>query len=645
MLLDLREKVRGSKPIKYSLITLISIPFVLVGIGSYFSGGNASPVAEVNGQEINQQQLDRAYQQQRQQMARMFGGQLPAAFDNESLLREQALNRLITQQVLESKVAEQKFAVGDETLGRAIRSLPNFQVDGRFDTEAYQTQLRASGMSVAMFEQSYRDDTAINQFRSGVAATSFTLPSEADRLTALGRQTRTIEAVKFDFAQAVEGVEVNDEEVAAYFAENSENYQFPQRAKIQYIELSGDALAEDIDISEEQAQVYYDENRASYILPEQREASHILLDFEDANEEQQIAAVDEIRARIASGESFEDLARELSDDVGSADLGGSLGVITPGQMVPEFEQAVYGLEQTGELSSPIVTEFGVHLVRLDSITPESGKPFEEVKEEVIQTLQQNEADREFFDLREQLIELTFDNAGSLEPAADATGLNVVMSDWLDSETDSGAVLSHPQVASAMFSAEVLDEENNSEVLEVADRHVIVLRVAEYEGARPKALEDVTEQVTETLRGERATARLSDLVLGATDRLAAGESAESIAEGDSMATAYAQEILDRQSSVFDRGAVSAVFSLPHPGDVVVTDSATLADGSQLALRLDAVAVPAQQDEEQTDSSVPASTLPGVAQAGPNPRLGNTEFEILLESLREDADVEVFSSVSP
>ena len=199
MLLDLRETVRNSKPIKYSLITLICIPFALVGIGSYFSGGTAAPVATVNGQSIDQQQLERAYQQQRQQLARMFGGQLPEALANEEALREQALQQLITQQVLESEVVNQKFAVGDATLGRAIRNLPTFQVDGRFDTGTYEAQLRSSGMSVPAFEQSFRDDTAINQFRTGVIDTSFILPQEAEMLSALTRQTRTIEAVQFDF--------------------------------------------------------------------------------------------------------------------------------------------------------------------------------------------------------------------------------------------------------------------------------------------------------------------------------------------------------------------------------------------------------------------------------------------------------------
>ena len=645
MLLDLRETVRNSKPIKYTLITIIIIPFALVGIGSYLSGGSVPPVAEVNGQPINQQQLDQAYQQQRQQLARMFGGQLPEAFANEGRLRQQALQQLISQQVLESEVANQKFAVGDATLGRAIRNLPAFQVDGRFDSETYQTQLRASGMSVPVFEQSFRDDTAMNQFRMGISDTSFTLPSEAERLLALARQTRTVEGVRFDVAKARETIEVTDEEVAAYFEENKESYKFPERAKIRYIEIDSAAIAAGIQITEEEAKTYYDENRGSFILPEQRSVSHILLS-DDGSEEERSKKLSELKVRVEGGESFADLAKEFSDDVGTADLGGSLGIITPGTMDPQFEDAVFGLASEGDISEPVVSQFGVHLIQLDSITPESGKPFDEVKDEIIAERQQNEADREFFDLREQISEQAFDNPDSLEPAADATGLEIKTSDWLDSDTDSGSVLSNPQLMAAVFSPEVLNDELNSEVIEVGDRHVVVLRVLEHEAPRQKTLEDVRDEVVASLKSKRAVEMLKIRQDAALAKLAEGESAADIAEGDEFATAIEQVVLGRQSTELEGGVVSSIFSLPKPaadGDPVTT-AESLSNGDLLALRLDSVDVPElASPEEGADAT--AESLPSAEPAGPNARLGGTEFEVLLESLRNSADVEIKSSASP
>lgn len=641
MLLDLRETVRNSKPIKYTLITLICIPFVLVGIGSYFSGGSAAPVAEVNGQEIDQYQLERAYQQQRQQMASMFGGQLPEAFANESMLRQQALQQLISQQVLESEVAKQKFAVGDKTLGRAIRGLPNFQVDGKFDMATYEMQLRESGMSVPMFEQSFRDDTALNQFRTGISDTSFTLPSEAERLDALGRQTRTVESVRYDFDLAKENIEVDEDQISAHFEETKDNYEFPERAKIEYIELAASDIAANIEINEEQALAHYENNRGNYVLAEQREASHILLNVDDKSEQEQISALEAIRKRVEDGESFADLAKEFSDDIGSAGSGGSLGVISPGAMVAEFERAVFDLQSEGDLSDPVVTDFGVHLISLDKIRPETGELFEDVKDEIISTLQQDEADREFFDKREQLIEQAFDNSGSLGPASDATGLEIKTSDWLDSETQSGPVLSHPAVASAMFSEDVLGNGNNSDSVDVGDRHIVFLRVLEHEGPRPKTLDDVREELTDTLKGDIATEQLTELAEAALEELVSGKKAADVAGEDSLAEVFEQTVVDRQSTLFDTAVISRIFSLAQPGTAdVIADTLTLADGDQMALRLDAVDI--AEAESAEDDAPPVA---GVLEAGANVRLGGIEFEAMMESMRTSADVEISDSVSP
>lgn len=642
MLLDLRDTVRNSKPIKYSLITLICIPFALVGIGSYFSGGTATPVAEVNGVPIDQQQLERAYQQQRQQLARMFGGQLPEAFANESALRGQALQQLITQQVLESEVAKQKFAVGDATLGRAIRELPNFQVDGNFDSETYQLQLRASGLSVPAFEQSFRDDTALNQFRTGVTDTSFTLPQEAQKLSALARQRRTIEAVQFDFEKAKSGVSSTDEEVAEYFNTNKDSYTFPQRAKIKYIDLNNDELAAAVDISDEQAQTYYDDNRGTFIRAEQRDASHILLSADEGNSEDQIEELVKAAGRIKAGESFADIAKELSDDVGSAELGGSLGTIFPGAMVAEFEEAVYALGSVDEVSEPIVTDFGVHLIKLDSIQPESGKPFDEVRDDIIAILKRDEADATYFELRELLVEYTFDNPDSLEAASEVTGLEIRESDWLDSDTDSGSLLSNPSVVGAMFSDEVLVEEINSELIEVAPRHVVVLRVSEHNAPRPKAIDDVRDDITDSLNSDKATQILSALQITAMEQLATGVTASSLAESDEFASAIEQLELARDSTELDRNLVGEIFGLAKPGADVITHQATLPNGDLLALRLDSVTVP--EPVVAVPEGEPVATIRGVLDAGADPRRGGTEFEVLLESLRGQAEIEITSAAS-
>jgi len=253
---------------------------------------------------------------------------------------------------------------------------------------------------VAAFEAQFRDETALGQFRSGVIGTSFTLPNEAERIDALSRQTRTIDAVRFDLDAIKETVEIDDAAVQARFDETADTHVFPPRARIEWIELSAAGLAESIEVSEEEAQAWYNDNRSKYMTPELREASHILISVDDAGDADQVAEarveIEAIMARIEGGESFDDLASELSDDAGSAASGGSLGAIRPGLMVAPFEQATYEIDGEGSLSGPVETEFGVHLIRVDKIIAEEGQSFEDVREEALAGASRDIADREFF---------------------------------------------------------------------------------------------------------------------------------------------------------------------------------------------------------------------------------------------------------
>ena len=656
MLLDFRETIRNSKPLKYSLIGLICVPFALVGIGSYFAGGTAPTVATVDGEEIDAYTLDRAYRQQRQQFAQVFGGNIPEALDDEALLRRQALDRLVLDRVLAGEVASQRFAVGDETLGRAIRQRPEFQRDGAFDRERY-AQLVASVGGVAAFEAQYREETALDQFRSGIVATGFTLPGEAARLDALARQTRTVDAVRFDLDAAKAGIEVSDEDVAARFEETADEYRFPPRARIAYIELSSDTVADAIDLAEEDVADWYEANRARFGSAERREASHILLAADgDAGTDELVAEARALVARIEAGESFDELAAERSDDPGSAADGGRLGEISPGLMDPPFEEAVFALDAQGSVSEPVVTDFGVHLIRLDAVEAGTIVDFADLDEatraEVEAAARRDAADEEFGDLRETLAEVAFDEPESLEPAADATGLEVRESDWLDADTDSGPVLSHPSVRQAMFSEDVLQEGNNSEPVEIGERHLVVLRVIEDEGERPKALEDVADEIADRIAAERAGEGLDERAAAAETALAEGTDPAEIAGDGAGAEALANRTLARDATALDGATITALFAAPAPdGESPVTGTRTLDDGDRLAWRLlsverpdpaAAAAGPAQGEDEGVDELPPISPA---SPSGADPRLGGVEFSALLDSLRERADVEIESDLSP
>ncbi len=624
MLLDLREKVRSSKPIKYTLITLICIPFALVGIGSYFAGGEADPAATVDGVEISPYQLDAAMNQQRQQ----FGSQFP-----DAAIRQLALEQLVTTQVMSSAAEKHKFAIGDVTLAREIRRAPDLQVDGKFSPEAYQEYLQTQGLTASEFEQSLRQDAALNQFSQGVIGTSFILPQESAKKKALLAQTRTVDILRFDNAKAQETIEVAEEDVQAYFDENAENYQFPERVKLQYITLDHDELAAEIDISDSDAETYYNENLARYITPARREASHILLSVDDRNDdaavESKVQELNELKQRIADGEDFAALAEEFSDDAGSAEKGGSLGLISAGAMVPEFEEAVNALSSSGEISDPVVTDFGVHLIKLDTITAETTIAFEEAKDAAIEALRKEGADLEYSSLRELLSDEMFANTDALDAAADATGLEIQTSDWIDITSDD-PWLGAPQALQAAFSDDVLNNGDNSDLIELSGTRSLGLRVLEQEPQRPKALDDVREEIVATLKSSSASEQLDELLKTAVEGLKEGKSVEDLAADESLATATVGEVLTRQASVIDAPIVESVFALAKPSDDAkqIADAIS-ANGDRIAVLLNAVETPEPEIEE----------------VAPNDgRLGNTEFSALLQSLRGKAKISFDESLA-
>jgi len=633
MLLDIRETIRNSKPIKYTLITIITIPFALVGIGSYLGGGGYNNVAEVNGVEISEQQLDSTYNMLKSQFQARLGGSIPEGALPDELIREQALEQLVQNQVIRSAVEDQKFAVGDVTLGRTIRNNPQFQTDGQFDTELYQNVLQTRYSNIASFEESMRQETAISQFESGVLGTSFQLPSESSRITELRNQTRTIDFVRYSIDDAIENTEVSDEAVTAYYDENAESFKFPQRAKLEYIELKKADLAAAVEIDDVAVTDHYEQFKNNYMLsPETRDASHILLELDDGGDTEEVAEktaqLVAIKERIAGGESFADLAKEFSNDIGSAQAGGALGQIQRGVMAPDFEQSVFGLGAVDDVSDIVQTQFGLHLIKLDRLEIGEYKPFDDVKDDIRTELQDREADPEYLQLRVAMEESVASDPESLSVAADESNVEIQTSDWVDSETLDHPLFSNPQIQRVIFSDELLVDQYNSDVIEVAPGHLVAVRIQEYEEPRPQAIEDVREDVVGTLKRQDAEAQLDTLVEEAVAKMIKGTAATSLAKDDDLASGVMDEVLTRQSTVIDNTVVAEIYALAKPSEgKTLVKSASLQNGDRVAYALKAVETP----EPAADAAETPEPPIG------NPRLGRIEFAAMIASLREKADV--------
>ncbi len=630
MLLDLRDGIRNSKWLKYLLVTIICIPFALFGVNSYFSGGGPDYAAKVNGEKVSLGTFQNAYQNENARMRQMFGGQMPEGLNTVSLVGNQAMNAVITQEVMRQATVDNNFAVSDEDVAKGLFSVEAFNVDGRFDKERYQLQLQSMGLSPAEFEEQYRVDLVMQQLQNSVLATGFSLPDEESRIRQLREQQRNLSYISLDVAKTAETIEVSEADISTHYDDNINLYNNPEKVTIEYIELNIDDLKSDIEVTEEDIRSYYDQNKTQWVAPEQRDASHILLsldsDASDSEAEKVQTQAQELIDRINAGEAFEDLAKEFSEDSGSAENGGSLGEFGEGVMVPEFEEAAFAMTE-GEISAPVRSDFGVHIIRLNKIIGERGKAFEEVKDEVENLYRTETAENRYFEVSEQLQNAAYENSDSLEPAANETGLEVKTSDWIDSTTTDG-IGSNRQVLAAALSDDVLNSGLNSETVELGEYHSVVLRTVEHEPPAPKPLEEVTDDIRTAIQTERATEQLGDLADQIVEQLQGGGDAAAIA-AENDATFSDTVAVARSSNEVDRALITTLFTMPKPAEGQAGyETVTLSDGNLAVAVFSGIA---ETTEEATEEEAPDANAPPLISTGP------IEFQSMMSSMEQRADI--------
>lgn len=631
MLLDLRDGIRNSKWLKYLLVTIICIPFALFGVNSYFNGGGPDYAAKVNGEKVSLNTFQSAYQQQRGQLSQMFGGQIPEGFDAATLISNQAMGSVITSEVIRQSTVENQLAVSDDDLANSLINIDGFAVDGRFDKERYLLQLQSMGVSAAEFENQYRGDIITRQFSDSVITSGFSLPTESARIESLRTQKRNLSSIAFNVQTKADSIEVSDADVATYYEENTAQFNNPQKVTVEYLEIKIDDLKSTIEVTDADLNGYYEQNKTRWVTPDKRDASHILLavdsDAGDSAATEKLELANSLLTRINDGESFEDLAKEFSDDPGSGSNGGSLGEFDRGVMVAPFEEAVFAMEE-GAISDPVRSDFGYHIIRLDKIIPERGQTFEEAKEEVEDQFRVDTAETQFFSVSDLLSNAAYENSDSLQPAADETGLEIKTSEWIDENTTEG-MGQYRQVIAAALSDGVLNQGLNSEVLEVAENHSIVLRTLDHEEAKPKPLEEVKDDVVKIIQQQRATEELTTLAGSVSDELASGtDPSELAATNDGT---YAEAVaVGRNDPEADRELARALFAMPKPAEGESTyQTVTTADGNITVAIFSGIAAPEVKEEAADEATTTAGGTP--AQAG-------SEFTALVSALEAAATVE-------
>ena len=558
------------------ILGLIILSFVFAGVGSYIVGGTNNAAAKVGNTDIPRGEFEMAYQNERNRMQAQLGDYFSQMLADPAYVesfRKSVLDRMINDVLLDQQAEALGLRISDEQVRSMILEMPQFQSNCQFDQEIYQASLRRAGFSPDTFAEYMRRELVREQLLNALQTSEFTLPGEVQVQGELFTQTRDIRTVAIDFEEFAKNVELTDEEIQDYYKANQDNFTRPEQAKVAYIELSAEALKTQIEVSDEEVQKYYDEHLDKYSSEEQRRVAHILVEGDDEAKAQ--AILDELN----NGAEFATLAEEKSDDFGSAEIGGDLGWIERDVMDPAFEEAAFALENVGDVSELVKSDFGYHIIKLEELKDSVAKPFADVAAEIKQELVDQKAVDKFYELQNELERVAFEYPDSLDDASKAVDQEVKSTGFV-SQADAPEVLRNPAVMQAILSPEVKEDGLNSEAIEVAPEHIVVVRVEE---ARPETvlpLDEVKDQVVTELsrvKGEQGALELGTKVVAA---LKEGKT-EVLAENN---LAFGEkETVDRRSPF-----AQTVFAMAKPveGKPIYAQSKDL-EGNVVVIELDAV----------------------------------------------------------
>lgn len=622
------EAVRNNKRIAQIILGILIIPFAFFGMDAYFSdSATGNEVAKVGGTAISAYDFDQAVREQQDRLRANAGGQVDRALLDSPELRRAVLDNLINQRVLALYAAENRLVVTPQQLQETIAGVPAFQEDGRFSLQRYENLVRAQGMSPATFEARLAQDVRIQQIVAAVGDAGFVPEASARRFLDAQLESRRIREFRLAAARLGAEAAVSDAQVAAYYEANPARFERPARLQAEYLVFDRAAIERKVEVADDAVIAFYEGNPQRFGVPEERQARHILLTLADGAEQAEVdkvmaeakAIVDTLRQDPAR---FAELAREKSQDPGSASRGGDLGFFGRGMMVGAFEDAVFSLEK-GKISDPVRSEFGVHIIEVTDIKPSSIKPLADVRDEIVAELRGQEAGRRFAELAEQFANTVYEQPDSLAPAAEVVGLEVRSSDWISRDA-APEPFNNERLLNAVFSDEATQKGRNTDAIEVGNGTLVAARVKTFEAAQRLPLDEVRGRIVDELKREK----------GRELALAQGEAAlVALRKGEPSAAQWGDErVLQRAAPGLPAVAMQAVFSAPAeplPGYVGVQ----LPEGDYVIYRIDAVERPQVAADDPRVAAVSAQ----YAQL-----LAGRDFGAFLSDLRQRYEVEVNAS---
>lgn len=522
------DAVRNNKRIVQVFLILITLPFALWGVDSYVrDAGQSSDVARVGDSVIAQQEFEASLREQQDRIRASLGRQVDSSMFDTPDFRKGVLDGMVHQRLLVLRASEAHLNVADDHLRDFISGLPAFQDGGKFSAQRYDAILRSQGMSQRVFEARLKQDLTLRQITAAVGDGAIASRTVADRWLAMLMEERTVEEALIASATFASRADPSAETIAKYYEANQARFRIPEQARAEYVVLSQEAFAGQVQVSDAEIASWYEGHKDRYRQPEERRASHILLQVpKDATEAQVKAAMEKaehlvVQLRAEPGK-FAKLAKENSQDPGSAANGGDLGYFGRSAMVKPFEDAVFALKE-GEISGVVKSDFGVHVIRLTGIRQEKLRPLDEVRGEIAAELKNQTAARKFAEAAEAFSNLVYEQADSLQPAAEKFKLEIRQSGWIarGQKTGSGP-LGNEKLIEALFSDDVVKGRHNSEAVEVGNNTLVSARVLEHKEAALRPLDEVGKDIRAALVAEEAGKLASQEGEATLERLRKGE---------------------------------------------------------------------------------------------------------------------------
>jgi peptidyl-prolyl cis-trans isomerase D len=594
MLGIIRDKASGI--VASVIVGALIISFAFWGVSSYFGGGDIY-VAKVNGSEIKYQTFQRSFYSLRQQMQSVLGGDA-LTLEEEEFVKEQTLQKLVDTELVNQIIKDNGLRVSNKKVVDTIKNLEFFKGEKGFDRYKYERAVSSMGMDPVFFEAQLRMDLLSEQLQAGLSDSLFVLDSELENVLKLKSQTRDITFTTLNLTSFIDDTsEVADADIEAFYKANPEKFADPEKVKIAYLELDVNELAKSIDTDEESLRIYYADNKDKYDVVEQRSVTKLFVKTgeEDAdkkltkNTDEEIAkakvVIEKALTMANEGKSFEEILAKFTEDGKGALQYSEHAFMAKGIMGQEVDDFLFSADE-GTISDIIESKTGFNIVKVGEIRGGPKNVYETVAEQVAYDYKQAQAELQYFELADELTNLSYEHSDSLDIAAEALDKEVIETDFFSRDSATEGVLSKPLVISSSFDDELISTGRNSDAIELSDNHIIVLRVVEHQVAKTKPLEEVREEVIAEVRQERAAKKISETSDAIVKQLESGVATDAVSSDVELEWTTVEKT-NRENIEVNRSVLRNAFQVGVPTDKPLVASNRLGSGDYSIVIITAV----------------------------------------------------------